>query len=79
MRIEGNQGRGDDTAANSVAVSCSNGPTIAADNDGPWGALTNWAFCGPNTEVCGLSVRVADPQGGGDDTGMNALELFCCY
>jgi hypothetical protein len=79
MRIEGNQGRGDDTAANSVAMSCSNGPSIAANNDGPWGSPTEWAFCGPNTKVCGLSVRVEDPQGGGDDTGMNAIRLFCCY
>jgi len=79
MRVEGNQGNGDDTAANSVEMSCSDGPSIAADNGGPWGSWTDWSFCGPGEKVCGLRVRVEDPQGGGDDTGMNALELFCCH
>jgi hypothetical protein len=79
MRIEGNQGRGDDTAANSVEMSCSDGASIATDNGGPWGSWTDWSFCGPSEKVCGLRVRVEGPQGGGDDTGMNALELFCCH
>ena len=41
--------------------------------------LWKYMFAG-GTAVCGLSVRVEDPQGDGnnDDTAMNGLALHCC-
>ncbi|NXS23076.1 VMO1 protein, partial [Mystacornis crossleyi] len=46
---------------------------------GPQGSWGNWSLpCPPAAGVCGLRTRLEPPQRGGDDTGLNDLELFCC-
>jgi hypothetical protein len=79
LKIEGNQGSGDDTGANDVKFLCSNGAEIAASNGGGWGSWGSYTSCPAGTAVCGLSIRLEDKQGSnGDDTAMNGLELHCC-
>jgi hypothetical protein len=78
MRIEGSQGGGDDTAANSVEFSCTKNGTIQAPGGQGWGSWGSWVQCPNDTAVCGLEIKFEGSQGGGDDTGMNGLELECC-
>ena len=80
IRIEPSQGGGsnDDTAANNVEFGCSLGANIQAPGGQGWGSWSTWNQCPSNTAICGLSSRFESPQGGGDDTAMNGLELKCC-
>jgi len=78
IRIEGGQGRGDDTATNDVEFACTQGGTISAPGGAGWGSWGNWTTCPNNTAICGLQIRFEGSQGGGDDTAMNGLKLDCC-
>jgi len=42
-----------------------------------WGNWGRWAFCHPGDFVTGVSLLVEPPQGGNDDTGLNAIRLRC--
>ncbi|KXZ41380.1 hypothetical protein GPECTOR_509g477 [Gonium pectorale] len=78
IRIEPQQGDdGDDTAANSIAFTCSNdrGAEVKPHN-GYFGDWSAWTYCPGETYICGLQVRQETP--GGDDTGMNGLRIACC-
>jgi len=83
LRLESDQGGGDDTSANGIQMSCSAGEDINADNDGPWGEYDRpedtWRSCPENTKVCGLRIQLEEKLSGRrDDTAMNGLELYCC-
>ncbi len=43
-----------------------------------WGRWYEPAFCRRTHYVCGLRQRVEPPQGRGDDTSVNDIELLCC-
>ncbi|XP_063785716.1 uncharacterized protein LOC134934147 [Pseudophryne corroboree] len=67
---------GDDTALNNIMVQCSNCQRMEV-HGGPWGTYGAWS----NTcwfGVCGIKTRVEPPQGNGDDTALNDLEMYCC-
>jgi len=79
LKVEPGQGRGDDTAANSVKFSCSNGAVIEASGGGGWGSWTSSWVTGPgNSAICGVRAKFEGSQGGGDDTALNDLEFTWC-
>jgi len=78
MKIEANQGDGDDTAANNVQIACSDGTEVPQGDYG-WGDWGEWAECPGGTVACGLAVRVEPELGrSGDDTALNGLKVECC-
>ncbi|ULT82000.1 hypothetical protein L3Y34_011751 [Caenorhabditis briggsae] len=42
-----------------------------------WGDWKNWEDCPDGTYAYAAKHKVEDPQGKGDDTGLNAVALFC--
>ncbi len=77
LKVEANQGDGDDTGANDLQVECADG-TVLAGSDRGWGDWGGWAQCPAGTQICGLGVRVEEEQGKGDDTALNGLKIACC-
>jgi Vitelline membrane outer layer protein I (VOMI) len=78
LKIEGQQGGGDDTAANSLKVQCtSSNDWIEAPGGGPWGNWRNQVSCPTGQVACGVEVRIETPIDG-DDTAMNGLRFACC-
>ncbi|NWX73176.1 VMO1 protein, partial [Alca torda] len=79
LRVEPPRGLWDDTAANNMDVTCSDGRALEGLGGlaGTWG---NWSVpCPPGPGgVCGLRTRLEPPQRGGDDTGLNDVRLVCC-
>lgn len=45
---------------------------------GNWGTWGGWDMCTGNRLVCGIQSKIEGNQGGGDDTGLNAVRLICC-
>jgi hypothetical protein len=92
FRSEGSQGRGDDTGGNSLKLYCSStgGDGYWQEGDGMnWGDWTSPVYCGANEAICGMKLRIEGSQGsgsfglfrlggGGDDTGLNAVQFVCC-
>jgi hypothetical protein len=77
LKREASQGSGDDTSANSVGFWCSNGVGVEGAG-GPWGTYGSWQGGFTNAAVCGIAVRVESPQGSGDDTALNNVQLTWC-
>jgi len=78
LRIEGHQGRGDDTAGNTLRLKCGSGWRYANNAPDMWGDWWEEKGCKYGTKICGLKTRVEGRQGGGDDTALNGVEFFCC-
>jgi len=83
LRSESYQGRGDDTAINNIELYCSEPNsnyvtrTISSDYRS-WGSWSSAVFCpGLDNPVVGFDVREEGPQGGGDDTAINDIDLYC--
>ncbi|NXA24666.1 VMO1 protein, partial [Ibidorhyncha struthersii] len=71
LRVEAPRGLWDDTAANDMDVTCSDG-TVLQGRGGPLGTWGNWSVpCPHGWGVCGLRTRLEPPQHRGDDTGLN--------
>ncbi|XP_013403157.1 vitelline membrane outer layer protein 1-like [Lingula anatina] len=79
LKVEGNQGRGDDTAANDLELKCSNGKVISSSNGGSWGSWGMWRQCDRGHFICGLRVKFEASVGRGDDTALNSVAFECCY
>ncbi|MCI5127421.1 MAG: hypothetical protein D3907_02725 [Candidatus Electrothrix sp. AUS3] len=77
LKVEADQGSGDDTAANSMAGVCSDGQTITPTNGGGWGQWGSEASCPSNKKVCGAQLKI-EPHIDGDDTAVNDVILYCC-
>lgn len=82
LRSEPDQRGGDDVAAVDMAIICTNfdGNTewkVGGDvlSYGHWTGAQN---CPPRTAVCGINTQVEEPQGGGDDTSLNNVNVACC-
>ncbi|XP_028818387.1 vitelline membrane outer layer protein 1-like [Denticeps clupeoides] len=50
---------------------------VMVNNGGDWGRRGNWEMCPPGTFARGFSVKVERAQGGGDDTALNGVRLYC--
>ena len=78
----------DDTAANSMRGRCRDtlgvieydiDETTPEPKKGYWGTFGKWSqSCAPNSAVCGIQDRLEGSQGGGDDTSLNDIRLYCC-
>jgi hypothetical protein len=78
LLVEPPQGDGDDTAANSMVATCSNGAVLKPSNGGPWGNWGQYRYCPGGTAVCGMSLKIEPSIGDGDDTSVNDVILHCC-
>ncbi|XP_077077470.1 vitelline membrane outer layer protein 1-like [Siphateles boraxobius] len=77
LKVESSQGRGDDTAANNIKFTCSNGDVLWGDGTN-WGDWGDWSSKCHGKGICGLNTRIEKPQGDGDDTALNDVIMFCC-
>ncbi|KAK9954916.1 hypothetical protein ABG768_014830 [Culter alburnus] len=77
LRVESAQGNGDDTAANNIRFSCSDGVVLTGDGTG-WGDWGDWSSACGGRGICGIKTRVESPQGSGDDTALNDAQMYCC-
>nr|XP_055036621.1 vitelline membrane outer layer protein 1-like isoform X1 [Misgurnus anguillicaudatus] len=77
LKVEPNQGKGDDTAVNNIRFVCSNADIL----EGPgmnWGDWGDWSPKCQGKGICGIMTRVEPPQGNGDDTALNNVQMYCC-
>lgn len=51
--------------------------TLESGNGGLWGSWTRPVYCPPGSWATGYTMRVEPDQGRGDDTGLNAIALYC--
>ncbi|XP_056586564.1 vitelline membrane outer layer protein 1-like [Triplophysa dalaica] len=78
LRVERKQGDGDDTAANNIRFTCSRTGQVmegSGRHRGDWGGRSNKCY---GKGICGIETRVEPPQGGGDDTALNDVRMYCC-
>jgi hypothetical protein len=50
---------------------------IHAPDGGPWGEWGPWQHCPSNSYADAFRIRVQPPQGSGDDTALNGIQLLC--
>lgn len=81
MRVEPEQGRGDDTSLNAIALYCSDrqGREVGrlSPHPGFWGNWVEGARCAPGAFLTHFQLKVEPPQGSGDDTAANSVAFFC--
>ncbi|MBN3297996.1 VMO1 protein, partial [Amia calva] len=80
--VEGNQGKGDDTALNGIRLYCSKPgqPTAVSTVEARAGFFGDWTqtqWCPGSGVLKSFQLRVEQPQGSGDDTAANNIS-FCC-
>ena len=78
IRYEEKQGsKADDSAANNIEFSCTNGGKLKAQG-GPWGRWSPYRQCPGAQYIRGFRTRVENKQGSRrDDTALNGVEFKC--
>ncbi|MEE6524229.1 hypothetical protein FKM82_023578 [Ascaphus truei] len=81
LKVEGKQGKGDDTALNGIRLHCvskdaSQTERLIQSAEGRWGSWTSTVWC-PNGNLIAFSLRVESFQGLGDDTAANNIMFKC--
>merc|ERR1712243_427419 len=75
-KMEGKQGKGDDTTLNSLLLYCKTGNTAILAHRGYWGNWQGRLSCPPGTAVNGVKTQVEQPCDC-DNTAMNGIQLHC--
>ena len=68
----------DDYGATNMKVKCSGGSELTGPNVVDKGDWTELKSCPRGKTFCGVRAKVEGDVGGGDDTALNKLQLFCC-
>lgn len=77
LKVEPNQGSGDDTSLNGIEFLCEGGETKTS-SVGQWGNWGGYRYCPTGKIAKGFRLRVESYQGEtGDDTAANDLRLIC--
>ncbi len=74
LQVQPFQDLGDDTALNSICLTCSNGKEICSKK-GFWGDWGESEEC--HKGLYGINYQLEEKQGDRDDTAGNELEFFC--
>ncbi|XP_033001645.1 vitelline membrane outer layer protein 1-like [Lacerta agilis] len=76
LKVEAPQGPGDDTAANNIQFSCSDGTRLEgyANDVGTYG---QWSKRCTTGAICGIQTKV-EPIVSVDSTALNDVKFFCC-
>ncbi|XP_053287661.1 vitelline membrane outer layer protein 1-like isoform X1 [Pleuronectes platessa] len=77
LRVEGQQGRGDGTAANNIRFRCSSGHVLEGSGL-DWGVYGEWSKNCGHGGICGIETKMEARQGRGDDTTLNDVRFHCC-
>jgi hypothetical protein len=83
MKSEAPLGSGDDTSVNAISLHCYNRfsgdfTDYAESSMGPWGGWMGGTGCGgTGNPFEGGNLRVEGPQGSGDDTAVNGINVTC--
>ncbi len=92
QKVQPDQGSGgDDSAVTTIKAKCSDHTELVANYDDKLvpvvqvlklvlqkGTYNGFEVCPPDSFVCGYNQRVLSDQGGGDDSGLNDVEMYCC-
>lgn len=82
IKVEENQGSGDDTALNEIELECkyinsTKDGIIINGAKGMWGFWSEYLECPIHQGFIGFQLKVEGDQGSNDDTSANGLKVFC--
>ena len=76
-KIERKMGGSDDTAVNDIEIYCSGPSRHIPPGGGAYGDWTAFKYCPGGWPARGFFTKVEADQGGGDDSALNGIGIFC--
>ena len=77
IKVEGNQGDGDDSALNDLMLICSNGNKLTSQGVNGWGGWGRDTKCSNSSYISAFVLKVEGSIGDGDDTAVNSFGAEC--